>query len=114
MRHTMWGMWVVLCLLGCGGESKVDSASVSGAGVVEVYSSIEFVGIVLNDKNNHRLYDLSDQPFERKAIGARVSYAGTVDTSWARPAGVPDKVNFSKYEIIGGDGPMGPSFRTTF
>lgn len=87
---------LILAFLGCGKEQK----EIHGIGVVDDISTIDFSGKVLRDSNDGELYDLSSETFSAVDSGSIVAFEGKPSTG-PRPAGVPLRIEFTKFDIIG-------------
>lgn len=93
---------VSIFITACGDTSTSSSLpKISGTGVVENVSSIDWSGVALHDEAKGRFIDISSLPAEAVSIGDIVDYAGHIEAHQGPMGGQPTRVRFTKFNIIG-------------
>jgi hypothetical protein len=96
MRHFLFAAFL-MSLAACGDSSNEPVKS--GTGVIRNVSSIDFSGMALVDGDY--MMDVSSVEMENSDLGSIVEYEAIEDSGSIEPAGVPQKVTFKKFQIIG-------------
>lgn len=93
--------WVFVgALLSSCGSQGINQSRVTGAGVIKKISSFEYYGIALEENSTGKIYLLPNRDDLEYQVGSMVEFEGSLDETPV-PVGVPQKVNFTKFNIVG-------------